>query len=227
MSDLETFHRLLVMQLAASAPARLRASLTVAEIRETLLPYRRFRGLLGLHMEEDYDALLLQLAAGDDGLAALDDATVLKLFQAERRSPNPDLLQLDVHAAATLTLGGAHVDRVLTARAAKDGAAVPEQVRAEMEEEPETGIVFELPSAAEPPIPIAPRTAAPAADAVVVEAASPDCLFCGGALPSGRTVRFCPHCGQNQQSMRCAECGAEAELGWKHCVTCGSGLPTL
>ncbi|MEO8636889.1 MAG: zinc ribbon domain-containing protein [Gemmatimonadales bacterium] len=47
------------------------------------------------------------------------------------------------------------------------------------------------------------------------------CGFCGGQLPGGRTVNFCPHCGQNQSLTRCPDCQADLELGWRHCINCG------
>ncbi len=51
--------------------------------------------------------------------------------------------------------------------------------------------------------------------------ARPGCRFCGQALPDGRDVTFCPHCGQNLKVRRCPGCSAEVERGWKFCVTCG------
>jgi hypothetical protein len=48
------------------------------------------------------------------------------------------------------------------------------------------------------------------------------CLFCGGALPTHRAVKFCPHCGQNQTTPTCPQCHSELEVGWKHCVNCGT-----
>lgn len=47
------------------------------------------------------------------------------------------------------------------------------------------------------------------------------CRYCGGELPSGRTLNYCPHCGQNLQVHNCPACGAELEAGWKFCVACG------
>lgn len=234
MSDLATFHRVLVRQLARSAPARLADGLGLAEIRDTLLPYRRFRSALGVQMEEDYDALLLQLAAGDDGLAQLDDPRVLKLFQAERRSPNPDLTQLEVHGSASLTLDPVHLARVLqdvpeppAPPAADrglvlvdtgdgdgaDASVLPfDLARAAIAQPTLTGTPPAAPRAPEPPGVLRfPTPAEPAAA----------CRYCQGALPAGRSVRFCPHCGRGQL-VPCRQCGAEAEPGWKHCVNCGS-----
>ena len=47
------------------------------------------------------------------------------------------------------------------------------------------------------------------------------CRYCGGSLPQGRRVTFCPHCGQNLTVQRCPACSTELELGWKFCTTCG------
>jgi len=50
------------------------------------------------------------------------------------------------------------------------------------------------------------------------------CRYCGGALPQGRRVTFCPHCGQNLAIQRCPACSTELELGWKFCTTCGRAV---
>jgi Double zinc ribbon len=50
------------------------------------------------------------------------------------------------------------------------------------------------------------------------------CPFCGGTLPEGRTVMYCPHCGNNLSVSRCPACGSELEKGWKFCVTCGRSV---
>jgi len=68
---------------------------------------------------------------------------------------------------------------------------------------------------AAPPVPETP--AAPVA-------AAARCSFCGGSLPSGRAVHFCPHCVQSQLQGQCPRCKAEVEYGWRHCVSCGTGL---
>lgn len=47
------------------------------------------------------------------------------------------------------------------------------------------------------------------------------CRYCNGALPTGRRITFCPHCGQNLTVVNCLACGTELELGWKFCTTCG------
>jgi hypothetical protein len=51
--------------------------------------------------------------------------------------------------------------------------------------------------------------------------ASGSCRYCGGELPEGRNITFCPHCGQNLTVANCPACGTELDVGWKFCTTCG------
>jgi hypothetical protein len=87
------------------------------------------------------------------------------------------------------------------------------------------------PRRAAPPAPTpSAATTAPRASAVPVTAratqtivpqAGEQCRYCNGALPAGRRITFCPHCGQNLTVINCLACGTELELGWKFCTTCG------
>ena len=52
------------------------------------------------------------------------------------------------------------------------------------------------------------------------------CRYCAGELPPGRSLNFCPHCGQNLQVLNCPACGAEVEAEWKFCVACGKSVAT-
>jgi predicted RNA-binding Zn-ribbon protein involved in translation (DUF1610 family) len=68
----------------------------------------------------------------------------------------------------------------------------------------------------------AETTQAPAAIPSFLNVSVPEgCPFCGGTLPEGRTVIYCPNCGNNLSVSRCPACGGELEKGWKFCVTCG------
>ncbi|MFN2603798.1 MAG: zinc ribbon domain-containing protein [Gemmatimonadaceae bacterium] len=65
----------------------------------------------------------------------------------------------------------------------------------------------------------------PAAIPLMPNAAVPEgCPFCSGTLPEGRTVIYCPHCGNNLSVSRCPACGGELEKGWKFCVSCGRSV---
>ncbi|MDQ6887813.1 MAG: zinc ribbon domain-containing protein [Gemmatimonadota bacterium] len=50
------------------------------------------------------------------------------------------------------------------------------------------------------------------------------CHYCDGSLPQDRRATFCPHCGQNLTVQRCPACGAELEVNWKFCITCGRSV---
>lgn len=69
----------------------------------------------------------------------------------------------------------------------------------------------------------APGTAGRSA-AMASAVAAGGCRYCGGSLPQGRRVTFCPHCGQNLAVQRCPACSTELELGWKFCTTCGRAV---
>ncbi|MGH7656983.1 MAG: double zinc ribbon domain-containing protein, partial [Gemmatimonadales bacterium] len=98
--------------------------------------------------------------------------------------------------------------------------------------EPEDVTAPELPFLDEPEAEPEPRTPDPVTpDPVTPDpenrspAPDPDpshhCEYCGGTLPAGRPVNFCPHCGESQTRIHCPECGQEVEAGWRHCVGCG------
>jgi hypothetical protein len=80
------------------------------------------------------------------------------------------------------------------------------------------------PAAVPTPTPPA-RAGAPAAPGrtmnTIVPQSGEQCRYCTGALPAGRRITFCPHCGQNLTVINCLACGTELELGWKFCTTCG------
>ncbi len=49
------------------------------------------------------------------------------------------------------------------------------------------------------------------------------CRYCGGRLPEGRRLTFCPHCGLDLTKRQCPACSTELEANWRFCVTCGRG----
>lgn len=49
------------------------------------------------------------------------------------------------------------------------------------------------------------------------------CRYCGGKLPDGRKMTFCPHCGVNLTVRQCPACSTQLDVNWRFCVTCGRG----
>jgi hypothetical protein len=116
-------------------------------------------------------------------------------------------------------------------------AAAPAPAATAMAERPTLGIPEQPAPAARPAPPPPPRPAAPPPAPSVQPApvvaetlsatgqrsivASGNCRYCGGSLPDGRNITYCPHCGQNLTVLNCPACGTELDVGWKFCTTCG------
>ena len=272
MTDLERLFRRLVDNLIAIDPARLHRPLALGDLLGSVMPYRTNRRSLQIDSVEDYEMLVLRLAAGEGGFVRLASEDVAQVFRDQLEGPNPDLEVLREHAKAELFLGTEPLAHAL--------GPGPEEAYAPPEEELEFPTVIPIEAARTPPKaepssrraateppsgarerdsgaresfrvePPGQRAASepPSRPLFTAEPATPTpppmmpppprmtaepeprgrrrdsgvrCSYCGGHLPAGRTVNFCPHCGQNQSLTRCPECQSELELGWKHCISCG------
>jgi hypothetical protein len=216
MSDLHRLFSLIVTNIAATDASRLYSPMTIGDLMQRVAPYRSSRRHLDVVTSEEYELLILRLAAGEEGLARLEPPETLARIRKELAGLHPDLHILVFEEAATLTLARDAVAGVLGGR-------------------PERG--FAPPEAPAPPPP--ERAPAPAMEAErqppieeveILEWEAPGevhsdrCSFCGGTLPVGRAVNFCPHCGQSLRALHCPQCNEEIELGWRHCVACGAAL---
>ncbi len=232
MTDLERLFRRLVDNLIAIDPARLHRPLTIADLLTSVVPYRTTRRALGLDSAEDYDALVLQLCSGQGGYVRMLSDDVTQALKDQLTLPNPDLDVLRDHERAELVLGTEPLAHALGP--GPDEAFAPPEVEEEFTPpepqvappaprlvEPSRRISFSA-EPAPPMVPPPPRmTAEPEQGPQPLAAHGARCSFCGDRLPAGRTINFCPHCGQNQSLTRCPECRSELELGWRHCISCG------
>jgi predicted RNA-binding Zn-ribbon protein involved in translation (DUF1610 family) len=215
VSDLERFFRRLVSNLASTDPARLHHPLPLTEVYQSIMPYRTNRRALGLDTSEDYELVLLRLAAGEGGFARAEPESARTGFAQELRRTHPDLEVLHRFENVHLTLGSESLERAL-------GPAP------ELSDEPPASPGPDLPlldlpemNAHQPMLDARPAEPEPRA---AQSTAAPGCIHCGGALPLGRAVKFCPHCGQSQALTHCPECRSELEAGWRHCVNCGAAV---
>jgi hypothetical protein len=223
MTDLERLFRRLVDNLIAIDPARLHRPIAIDDLLSSVIPYRTNRRSLSIDSAEDYDMLVLRLCSGEGGFVRMMTEDIEQVFRDQLSSPNPDLTVLREHAKAELQLG--------TEPLAPPEDEIPEfpdlpEIEPRVENPLES--VRRVPFMAEPaptpppPVPPPPRiTAEPDPRPRLLRESGPRCSYCGGRLPSSRTVNFCPHCGQNQTFTRCPECQSELELGWRHCISCG------
>jgi len=216
MSDLHRLFSLIVTNIAAIDASRLYSPMTIGDLMQRVAPYRSSRRHLDVVTSEEYELLILRLAAGEEGLARLEPPETLARFRKELAGLHPDLHILVFEEAATLTLARDAVAGVLGGRPER-GFAPPE---ARTPPPPEPAPAPPVQAAHQPPI----------EEVEILEWEAPGevhsdrCGFCGGTLPVGRAVNFCPHCGQSLRALHCPQCNEEIELGWRHCVACGAAL---
>lgn len=234
MDELDRLFRRLVQNVRAGFPELLTRPFEVSRIYQQIIPYRLNRRELALDTNEDYELALTQLLSGARGLLMGDDE-MQKALRDELNSPNPDLSAYRGFATAMVSLAPEALRALdsqpamrptpavepAVARPAADQARIAARTTEEVKTRPQ-GVAAPgaMPS---PPLGAraraVPDAAAPIASTGTVGGAS--CRYCGGMLPEGRKVVFCPHCGQDQTVKHCPACNNELEVGWRFCITCG------
>lgn len=86
---LERIFDRLVRTLSANGPDQFRAPFTVAEIVQSLVPYRTYRNELAVDTLQDYEHAVLEMLAGERGWLVCDPDTVA-VIKKELASPDPD-----------------------------------------------------------------------------------------------------------------------------------------
>jgi predicted RNA-binding Zn-ribbon protein involved in translation (DUF1610 family) len=200
MDNVERLHRALVAAIRQTRGDNFDQPVTVSEIYQTLLPYRAARTVVGFDMNADYEYALLRLLAGEGGLARLEPIEVRESLRNELESPNPNVAlyrqyaNCDVWVAPTFT-GDSPA-----------GWTAEEPDDPDFEEDDDVSIVNQ------------PPTAVP----VMASPLPQQCAFCGGELPAGRLLNFCPFCGNDLAQRPCSNCGEFLVPMWKFCANCGA-----
>jgi hypothetical protein len=217
VTDLERFFRRIVSNVAAIDARRLNEPLPLAEIPASIVPYRTNRRALQIDTSEEYEMVLLRLCAGEGGYVRTDPEEARLKFEAEVRSPNPDLEVIHRFEDVTVILRPDRVDRALRHEAEDFDQASVQQMPMAAPSAPIFGETEEFVDE------VVAQDETIQNEIVEEEIVGSQCVYCGAALPD-RPVKFCPHCGQSQVAMVCPECHADVEPGWRHCVTCGVAL---
>ncbi len=218
--ELDRLFRQLIRNLAELDPGRVHGPVEIAELYQQLIPYRTHRTHLGLDTHEDYEMVVLRLLAGERGYALVEPAEVRDAMAREARAANPNTGYFKQYGNAKVTFDPGHV------RAALGGLAVGDEPESPLEPQPplEVDAVGGMKGADAPEADAAggmPFALEEEPPSVSPRMGSAPCSFCGGELPLGRAVIFCPHCGQNVGVVHCPACGTELDFGWRFCITCG------
>jgi len=235
MTDLERLAAALLAQWRTEG-GPVDGPIAVGSILDRTLPYRVARRVLGIDVSEDYEALVLRLIAEEEGLVTVEPANAAEMARGTMAAKLPDLDVLQLLRSATLTFTPEAASRL-------DGVL---PLRPQPPTEPSTWAPPTSPAASEPVVetPVIPiRAVVAPADHTAVAPSSPPtpapdfvtqvrfdppsagCWSCEAALPTGRTVKFCPFCGADQREPTCPACHVAVERGWRHCPDCGEKLP--
>jgi hypothetical protein len=200
--------------LAESGPGRLATPFVAAELYERLVPYRSNRARLNVATHQDYEMTVLRLLSGERGYARLEPPDVREALQREIAGTNPDAGLFRNFPEVVVMINRIAAERFLKGERAfappvpeqgETGQTIDEEQEGDEGEEVRPGPVrashFSLDES---------------------ETQTLQCAYCGGTLPGGRKVNFCPHCGQPPSGeLRCPACGSEVDVGWAYCVSCG------
>lgn len=204
MDDLDRLFRRLVQNIRNGHAEYLSVPFTVAELHDTLVPYRHYRRDLGIETNQDYEVAVTRLISGERGYIRADESMQQRL-KKEVTSSHADPGLFREYASARISLVPEAVKDLgvpIPAQNAGGYSAGTHAPGGKGGDGNGTATTFTVPALSAMDLP-------------------EGCRYCGGTLPEGRAITYCPHCGQNLAAKHCAGCGAELDPAWKFCVSCG------
>ncbi len=182
----------------------------------------------------------MQRALQDELESLNPDLSAYRVYAASRIALAADAVRsLDqqpvAHVAATAGAGSAGV-----AESSAVASRATERIRTSGTTTPASpGMRGDAAPHHQPPAAMSPKRATPAASPTSPSKASEAeggggggggggdahaataCRYCGGSLPNGKSIVFCPYCGHDLTVQHCPACNTELEIGWRFCITCG------
>src|SRR5918997_937088 len=113
MDNLDRMFRHLVRTIQSRNPEYLSRPFEVAELYQTILPYRLHRRELGLDTNQDYELTMLELLSGARGYLVVDER-MRDVLRKELGSSSPDASVLREFATAHVALASDAVRRLDT-----------------------------------------------------------------------------------------------------------------
>jgi Double zinc ribbon len=204
MDDLDRLFQRLVHNIRNGHAEYLSVPFTVQELYDTLVPYRHYRRDLGIETNQDYEAAVMRLLSGENGYVRADQSMQDRLKE-ELASQHPDLGAFRDYAETRISLVPGAVQKI--------GVSIPAQNSGGYS----VGTIATGGTGGNG----ANESTSFSVPTLSTMERAEGCRFCGGTLPQGRPVIYCPHCGQNLAAKHCEGCGAELDPVWKFCVNCG------
>ena len=238
MDNLDRMFRHLARTVRTRLPQYLTQPFTVAELHQSILPYRLHRRELGLETNEDYEITLTELLSGARDYLIVDESMRERLrTELASKNPDPTAFKQIRHGDAWRS----RRTRFASLEAGPDDGSTPlalDALRTPSSISGNSGGGCATHHRRFPSAPASesvassgtcrrrlPRSVStsrsPIGTRAVVANAGDRCRYCNELLPTGRTITFCPHCGQNLTVVNCQACGTELEVGWKFCPICG------
>jgi hypothetical protein len=219
----ERFHWTLVEEIRRDGAEKLERPFTVAEIYQSLVPYRTHRDRIGVEMNGDYEDALLRLLAGEGEYLVLDSDSARDRIRRELEGTNPNTGLYREFAALEVRLNPERLppdlDRSQTSLDGMDRAV--EGKRSGPPESP--GLLDPAPAATADEKPASPPASkTPASPPRAAGPRPGTCPECGTDLPERENLRFCPFCGANPFKVECSACGEELDRSWEFCISCGT-----
>lgn len=247
MDDLDRLYFEFVEIARRERGAALGEPLTVFELHDERIPYRRLRDPADLRSNDDYELALSRMLAGERGYL-LSEGNMQDEVRAGLEETLPDIRRYRAFPDARIWLNPdkipppGHIryappelrDRAeWSAPPVGDDAALPdshveeaivEEERIEEEESVEEAELDDVVLREDHPEGVASEetVAFHSEPLAVVEPATEleICRQCGTDLPVG--AAFCPFCGTRLSPQTCEACGAELASAWGFCAACGA-----
>src|SRR3954468_9948142 len=160
MDNLDRMFRHLARTIRTKYPQYLTQPLTVAELHQSVLPYRLHRRGLGLETNEDYEITLTELLSGARDYLIVDESMRERL-RSELASKNPDPTAFKQFATSTVALSPTALRSL---EAGPDDGSTPLPVQT---------LGTPMTTTAEVPAPVAPPMPRPTAQPPAPKAAQP------------------------------------------------------
>lgn len=228
MDDLDRLAFRVARTVRTTYPHLLERGFTLSDLEERLAPYPETRREMAHGGPDGYEQTVLRLIAGERGYLAAEP----ELQEACRRAlqmASPAVSIVRSWAGSTLSLRGSAFtlgNERTTDGSARNAVATHErhsagrraQAHGANEQVGDTLGVVEFVNVRDSASDLRPALHGTQG----VQQTEPcGCHFCGGELPAGRSITYCPFCGIDLTVRHCPACSTELERAWRFCVSCG------